>query len=100
MKIADELILSKSVIRKYLLLGNELGKCKYSVKDRYERSKRKVVKMTMDLIFLKCYNSLSDASKDINGKLSSNYIDINKSYKGYRWMYLSDYEKQYGKIDE
>lgn len=99
MKIVDELALSKSVIRKYLLLGNELGKCNYSVEDRYERSKRKVVKMTMDFKFLKCYNSLSDASKDINGKLSSTSIDINKSYRGFKWLYLEDYEKQYGKLE-
>jgi len=100
MKIAEKLMLSKSVIRKYLLLGNELGKCKYSVNNKYDRIKRKVVKMTMNWKFIKCYDSLVAASKDIEGRLLSNSIDVNKSYKGYRWMYKDDYEKQYNKIDE
>lgn len=67
-------------------------------------SKRKIVQLSKNNEIIKKWDSIIDATKNLNFK-SKNSIGAcvtgkNKTAYGFKWMYLEQYEKQYGKIDE
>lgn len=77
------------------------------IPENYYTYKRKVVKLDESLQKIKCFNSITEASLE-NGLYSKSVINSisacckgkQRTAIGFRWMYLEDYEKQYGKIDE
>ena len=69
-----------------------------TLKGRYCRennsNKRKVVKFSLENEFICIYDSLSEASRDVNGCVShiSNCCKGKlKKHKGFKWMFLEDY---------
>lgn len=73
----------------------------------YHRS-REVVRIDEESNKIVFYKTITKAAKENNLNSNSDIASISKccrgkfnhNYGGYRWMYLEDYEKQYGKIDE
>lgn len=70
------------------------------------RRSSKVVRLSVN-DEIKVYLSISEATSDNGGKSKGSINSISACCKGkqrtaigFRWMYLEDYEKQYGKIDE
>ena len=59
---------------------------------------RTIVKLSIDNIFIKQYNTIAEAQKDFNHKTGAGHIvscckNERKTAYGYKWMYLEDYEK-------
>jgi|GEM_PF-964757 len=73
----------------------------------YRRS-REIVRIDEESNKIDFYKTITEAAKENNLNSNSDIASISKccrgkfnhTYGGYRWMYLEDYEKQYGKIDE
>lgn len=102
--ICEKSNLNRNTVSRYLKRGNLLGWCDYKNINGAEYTKRKVVRMSLDGNVVVKYSSITDAKIKNNFKHHSGISrvcrGITKSYKNYLWMYLEDYEKQYGKIDE
>lgn len=71
-----------------------------TLKGRYCRennpNKIKVVKLSLENEFICIYESLAEASRDVNGYASHINRCCNgklKKHKGFKWMYLKDYKK-------
>lgn len=97
---------SQSTVIKYLKIGNDLKICDYKTRARYNktinrsrRNNKPVVQLSINNQFIKKYNSISDAHRatginNIGLCCRENYRTSNN----FKWMFLSDYEKQYGKL--
>lgn len=98
--------LSQATVIKYLKIGNELKICNYKPRERFNktinssrRNNKPVVQLTINKEFIKKYNSISDAYRatginNIGLCCRENYRTSNS----FKWMYLSEYENQYGKL--
>lgn len=95
-EISDKISLSKKT---YIPSDETLSKISNTLKEKYKNetiinpNKIKIVQLSTDDKFIKIWNSISDAKK-IYGK-NINLVCMGKRNKcgGYRWLYLSDYEK-------
>lgn len=64
--------------------------------------KTKICQIDSNLNLIGIYNNINDASKKTNLDYSNIYATCKgkrKTAYGFRWMYLEQYEKQYGKIE-
>ena len=64
---------------------------------------RNVVQLDLEGNFIKVWEVIADASEELTGSRKRNKISEccrgdQKSSLGYKWMYLEDYEKEFGKI--
>jgi hypothetical protein len=106
--IADALNINYNTAKRYLKRGADAGLCSYSVEEAYrEAGKRRVgqrltpvVQLSLDGGFVKKYEGIKIAIEElgIQTKNAGNNIGTvckgrQKTAYGYKWMYLSEYEK-------
>lgn len=102
--ICDEFKLHYSTILNYLKIGTQLGICNYSIKEqRYYSSSRcgkasskPIVKMSLDMIFIEQFKSITECCKKYNydlSRIAKCCKNINRIGYGFKWMYKTDYEK-------
>lgn len=68
---------------------------------KYNPQSIKIVQLTKDNKFIKIFDSISDAEREVHGlsgevncgSICSCCKGLNKSHKGFKWMYQSDYLK-------
>lgn len=101
-KISEMLNIHYGTVSRYLKRGVNLGLCNYDpIKARGENKnhnkiKKKVVKLSLDGIFISEYNSITEATKELKGHttlISGVCKGKRISAYGYKWMYKEDYEK-------
>jgi hypothetical protein len=96
--------LSGSAIKSYLENGSKIGICKYDKNTQRTKSSKivgtnsnkMIVQLSAHNELIKVWNSATEASKYYN--IDNSYIgkcckNTSRTYKGFYWMYLSDYEK-------
>lgn len=96
MNISEKLKISKGAIKRYLILGNSLGKCEYSVNDRYDRMKRTILKLNFKGEVVGKYNSLLEAKgNNPNNSLQVSTYPFNTIRKtnDHIWLYEEEYLK-------
>lgn len=106
--ISENVNLGKHTVVKYLKKGEKLGWCDYNadevmkeVRKYGKKNTKSVVQLSLSDEFIRSWDSMSSARRENNANhISSCVKGIRNKSGGYRWMYLEDYEKQYGKIDE
>lgn len=106
-EISNKLNISISTIIRYLKRGFEIGICNYNKEESFKRGykngkyqSKQVVLLGMNNDVKVNYKSISEASKEECLSVGSvNYYCKNQRFKkGYKWMFLSDYENEYGKL--
>lgn len=98
--------LTRSTIIKYLKIGNSLGLCNYVKYNRpynYKNStiynSRAVVQLSLSDEYINEYKNISEAFKITKcNNISAVCRGKLKKAGGFKWMYLEDYEKEYGKL--
>lgn len=106
--ISKKMKLDRHTILRYLKQGEKLGWCDYNadevmkeVRKHGKKNTKSVVQLTLSDEFIRSWDSMSSAKRETNANhISSCVKGIRNKSGGYRWMYLEDYEKQYGKIEE
>ncbi|RHW38204.1 hypothetical protein D1B33_04765 [Lysinibacillus yapensis] len=103
--IGKSLGLHQTTILRYIKQGVKLGWCEYDSTDSYKRiyktksvwNKTKIVQLTINDEFLKCWDSLTEAANE----LKLNHTGISnvcrgklKTSGGFKWKYLRDYENE------
>jgi predicted transcriptional regulator len=103
-EIAKILNLDKSTIRRYLQQGTLIGMCKYDRNESAKRAskliiqstKKRVVQLTKENEFLKEWESIADASRNLNTP-NTGIIMVCKGKmnfsSGFKWMYKEDYDR-------
>jgi hypothetical protein len=103
-EISLMLKLNRCTVIKYLKQGEKLGWCNYdsekvmlkSGKKQGKNLSKSTVQLTLDMQFIKEWDSQSDAFRALN--LSKNGLTLtlkgkNKHAGGYKWMYKEDYDQ-------
>ncbi|QIC46301.1 hypothetical protein GAG94_03650 [Lysinibacillus sphaericus] len=108
LELASILDICESTLRRYLTRGHEAGLCSYtpnSGENKELATKHftiEVVQLSLDGNLIAKHNSIASAGISLNKtSLSSiSYVCKGKAKTayGYRWVYLEDYEKQFGKL--
>jgi transposase len=104
-EIAKIIKLSRDTIVNYLKKGSEIGWCDYNAKEvkmkngfvSSQKRRKKVVQIKKDGEIIKEWNSISEASHQLNITISAISQCLNGKYKtagGFKWVIKSDYEKQ------
>ena len=106
-QIANMFKLDNSTIRNYLKQGTELKWCDYNPeKEKIIAIRKKgknaisVIQLTLDGQFIKLWNSIIEASQELNIDNIS-HCCRNKGYNhagGYMWMYENDYKENKNKV--
>lgn len=107
-KIAEIFKLNRSTIIKYLKQGEKLKWCEYDPKSQQSKSGKlnsqynnvPVVQLTLNGDFIKEWNSITDASLNLNIKNISNCCNKRDCYQagGFMWMYKKDYDNNKNNI--
>jgi predicted transcriptional regulator len=108
-EIGKYLNLDYSTIRRYLQQGTSIGMCEY---DRHESAKRsskltiqstkkRVIQLTKDNEFIKEWESIADASRNLNAQRAGIIMVCKRkmnSSAGFKWCYADDYYNGNDKI--
>jgi hypothetical protein len=93
-QIAKKLSLDKCTVIKYLKQGSEIGWCDYNANN--ERNVRAVVQLSLEGEFIKEFESMEKACKEVGisskGNISTACTGKYSHAGGYRWMYKEVYE--------
>lgn len=94
-KISDELKIHKEMVRRYLIKWSKVNKCDFNIS---QKTKRKIVQLSMELNFIKEWESIRAASDSYDdnsrrNKINSCLIGSSNEAYGFKWMYKQDYEK-------
>jgi len=113
-EIGEILKLNKTTIIRYLKQGKKLGWCNYDPKDSHlealrkgrntslRKKRKKIVQLTLDGKFIKEWNSIKKAEKELNILGISNCCNVdkqNKSAGDFNWMFIDDYYNNIGNIE-
>ena len=97
-EISTILKIDRNKTARLLNSGNKLGICEYDMISN-KGSSVKVVQLSLDGIYIETYKSMTDAciknnfKKTVHASISKCCLNKQKQTHGYRWMYLSEYEK-------
>lgn len=89
--ISEMLKLNRNVVSEYLVKGNRLNICSYQKKSL----KAKVVQLSKDNVYIKEWNSIIEASKELNitdSNISSCCNNRQKTAGEFKWLFIEDYE--------
>lgn len=96
--IAKVLKIDRNTVARYLKRGSDLGLCDYMPILGNQKSRKKVVQMSLDNVYINTFTSLTEAcvsnnfSANNHSNISRCCSGIAKQAKGYKWMFLEDYE--------
>ncbi|MFJ3388756.1 zinc-ribbon domain-containing protein [Lysinibacillus sp. NPDC086135] len=106
-EISKKLAISSSTVIRYLKIGAKMGIVEYAphgekgARSSGKLNKKKVVQIK-DSSLIKVWESIEEASKAMCLKSSSSISiackNANRTARGFKWSFLEDYEKQYGKL--
>lgn len=105
-KISEILNIGSKLVRKYLILGNDIDLCNYNPLDEMKKVasrrtinrktyQKQIIKLDMDYKFIEKYNSIIEASKEnniIRTSISSCCRNVTNSAGGFRWSYYNPEE--------
>lgn len=93
--IAKELKIHREMVRRYLKKWSKINKCDFNTSPK---NKRKIIQLSLEMEFIKEWDSISAASTYYYGtnkcrKINNCIIGINKDAYGFIWLYKLDYEE-------
>ena len=97
MQIASKLKISKSTVRKYLKLGNNLNKCTYSTTNRYDKQKRRILKVDFSFNIITSYSGLLEAKRNTEGAFVLLKYPFNKKIRVNEYIFV--YEDEFYKYN-
>lgn len=93
--IAKELGIHREMVRRYLKKWSEISKCDFNTSPK---NKRKIIQLSLELEFIKEWESISAATTYYDGtnkssKIYNCIIGINEEAYDFKWLYKSGYEE-------